>query len=116
MLAAPHCVRGQELPPFGQLPDSGMDWKLREKGEYGDAPFQWHWVILTNAESGDVTNRLAHGYEVVFDDTAVYIQHTSTKPITPEFVYARAVSLLSANSRGKSGAKLEPSTTPKVTR
>jgi len=178
-LAAAHCFGGELLPPFGQLPDSGKNWKLREQGKYGDSSFQWHWVILTNSQTADVlsyaahrfetgemreliylsdtaheifpagdptwtsspkphltghpirnrvtkldlsdsaakrdlsqealeysfvqeeehgTNRLAHGYALVFDDVAVYIQHTSTKVITPEFAHDTAVSLLSARA------------------
>jgi hypothetical protein len=182
-LAAVHCAGGEVLPPFGQLPDSGKTWKLREQGKYGSPSFQWHWVILTNSETADVlsyaahrlepgesrelihlsdpaheifpagdptwtaaprphltghpirnrvtkldlsdstakrdlsqealeysfvqeeergTNRLAHGYALVFDDVAVYIQHTSTKIITSEFAHDRAVSLLSTRFANQS--------------
>jgi hypothetical protein len=182
-LAAAHCAGGEVLPPFGQLPDSGKNWKLREQGKYGDSSFQWHWVILTNSETADVlsyaahrlepgesrelihlsdtaheifpagdptwtsvpkphltghpirnrvtkldlsdstakrdlsqealeysfvqeeergTNRLAHAYALVFDDVAVYIQHTSTKIITSEFAHDRAVSLLSTRFANQS--------------
>ena len=197
-LAVGHCLGDEVLPPFGQLPDSGKNWKLCEKGKYGKSSFQWHWVIQTNAENGDVlsyaahrfepgemrelklinlsdtageifpfgyfawtsgpkphtihpirsrvtklnlmdsaakkdlsqealeyshvqeeergTNRLAHGYALVFDDVAVYVQHTSTKPITPEFAYDRAVSLLSSHFQDKAAAKSEQPSTPNPTK
>ena len=40
------------------------------------------------------TNRLAHGYVLICDDVAVFVQHTSMRVITPEFAKERAVALL----------------------
>ena len=196
--ATGHCVGGEALPLFGELPDPGKNWRLREQGKCGDSSFQWHWVILTNSETGDVlsyashrfepgerreliylsdtaheifpagypawgsgskpnvigtysiryrvtkldwidsarkrnlsqkaleysfvqeeergTNRMAHGYALVFADVAVYIQHTSTKPITWEYALDKAISLLASRSREKTAANHERPTTPKLTR
>lgn len=193
-LAASPRVRGQELPFFGRLPDTGKNWKLREQGGYGDSSFQWHWIVRTNVLTGDVlsfaahrfepgeireliylsdtaheifpdgypswvagpqesrtghsigngvvklewtdaaakqhrshealeytfvleeergTNRMAHGYALVFGEVAVYVQHTSTKPITREIAHGMAMSLLYQHSRQKP-ATVGPST-PKST-
>ena len=40
------------------------------------------------------TNRMAHGYAVVFAEVAVFVQHTSTKPITFELAQKTAAKLL----------------------
>ena len=60
------------------------------------------------------TNRMAHGYALVFGDVAVYVQHTSTKPITGEIAHGMAMSLLYQHSRQKP-ATAQPST-PKSTK
>jgi hypothetical protein len=60
------------------------------------------------------TNPMAHGYVVVFDDVAVFVQHTSTKPITFELAQNTAAKLLEIYYRQPRAPKPEPrsSTTP----
>ena len=47
---------------------------------------------------------------LLFDDVAVFVQHTSTKPITWELAQEMAMSLISSNSRHKAAGK--PRSTP----
>ena len=44
-------------------------------------------------------SRMAHGYVLLFDDTAVYVQHTSLKPITDELVREMATELIVSHYR-----------------
>ena len=173
-------VNAQNLPLFGELPNLGKQWKLRDHGDA--SPF--HWVVLTNAETSDLlsfasyklrlksgvkqdliylsdtaheifpgghpvwpadsvqgfgfsispirnavmklefwdrtsrrdqealeytfirvqeqkngTNQMAHGYAVVFDSVAVFVQHTSTKPITFDLANDTAIKLLEIHYR-----------------
>jgi len=184
-------VNAEQLPPFGELPSLGKQWKLHDRGN----AFKFHWVVLTNAETADVlsfasyklelkpgkkqnliyladtaheifpggqpvwpsggvqgfsifpirnavvklefrdqtgrrdqealeytfirvqeqkhgTNQMAHGYAVAFDDVAVFIQHTSIKPITPELVNDTAIKLLEIHYRRVPASKPESRSTP----
>ena len=59
--------------------------------------------FVQEQESG--TNRMAHGYALVFEDVSVYVQHTSTRPITWEFAHEMATELISIHSKQKPAAK-----------
>ena len=65
------------------------------------------YTFVLEEETG--ANRMAHGYALVFDDVVVYLQHTSTRPITTEFARDTAMSLLLDQARRKPMAK-QPST------
>ncbi len=39
--------------------------------------------------------KMAHGYVLVFDELCLFVQHTSAKPITDEFVQQMAIQLIS---------------------
>ncbi|MDQ3624375.1 MAG: hypothetical protein M3463_18095, partial [Verrucomicrobiota bacterium] len=44
------------------------------------------------------SNRMAHGYAFIFDDVSVYVQHTSTRPITYELANDMAAALISSRA------------------
>lgn len=57
------------------------------------------------------TNRLAHGYALALDELRVFIQHTSTKAITPDTAHEMASGLIYLNSKrmalGAAGEKVK---------
>ena len=44
----------EELPMFGQLPRLAKEWIVHEKGTNRTGPIITSWMILTNAQTGDV--------------------------------------------------------------
>lgn len=68
------------------------------------------YTFIQEQEHKRGTNRMAHGYAVVFDDVAVFVQHTSTKPITFELARNTAAKLLEIHHRRVPASK--PESTP----
>ena len=61
-------------------------------------------------------NRMSHGYAFVLGDLAVFVQHTSLKPITWEVAQDMAHSLITSHERQHAAAKDKPDTAPKPAR
>ena len=51
------------------------------------------------------TNRLAHGYALALGEFAVFVQHTSTKPITADDAEGFATQLISIHAKPEVGQK-----------
>lgn len=56
-------------------------------------------------ESG--ANRLAHGFALALGELRLYVQHTSTKIITPELAQSLAYGLIDLNSKRKAAGDTE---------
>ena len=56
--AVPH-ASSQELPLFGQIPQPGREWTLREKGAPQKGIYQYSWATFTNSKTGDILSFVA---------------------------------------------------------
>jgi hypothetical protein len=54
-------------------------------------------VVVENEDGRP--NRMAHGYAMLFDGISIYIQHTSTKPISYELAQEMAIDLVMIRSK-----------------
>lgn len=72
------------------------------------------YTFVYEEENG--ANRMAHGYALIFGDLAVFVQHTSLKPITSDVAQEAAYSLILSHSRQEAAAKDKPDTTAKPAR
>ena len=64
-------------------------------------------------EDENAPNRMAHGYALIFGNLAVFVQHTSVKPITDEIAQGTAWQLIATHERREADAKAKPDIAPK---
>src|SRR5262245_23847623 len=75
-LVAATTVAATILPLIGPLSQLAPEWKLGEQGKYGDASFQWHWVLFTNAQ-GDVLSLASHCLQAGEQRDLIYMSDTA---------------------------------------
>src|SRR2546423_1825868 len=74
---------GHELPLFGTLPlfgkfsNPGEGWALCEQGQDDNSTPRWHWLILTNSQTGDVLSLAAHKPESGEPRQLIYLSDTA---------------------------------------
>jgi hypothetical protein len=71
-----------------------------EKKHLSNEALEYTWV--EEPENGGET-RMANGYVMFFGDTCIFVQHTSKKPITAEFVQDVAVQLIALRGTAAKG-------------
>src|ERR1041385_5097525 len=75
-LGAGFFATATDLSLVGRLPELSPEWKLRERGQYGEATFQWHWLVFTNTE-GDVLSFASHRLEAGEKRDLIYMSDTA---------------------------------------
>jgi hypothetical protein len=79
-------------------------------GRRDQEALQYTFIRVDERKHG--TNQMAHGYAVVFDDVAVFVQHTSKKPITFDLACDTATKLLESHYRRRPAPKPEAKSVP----